>query len=441
MADEAVIDSPSEVVAEIDNAVDTSQQMGTEGEESTEQTGTEGESGESLRGSALWREVKSLTQEGKPLTPKQLSALNKAIHKADAIESKYPDGLSAIESTVEAVRQLAEDETAPLDKVIEETLQERNYFRELDSLFTNGKPEFVDKMAEASPEAFQNIAPAVFRKYAEVNPEGYSAYVAQAVVQHMNSAEVPLQFRILASFLPQLPDSPAKEQVLNAAEALFGWVEGLRGMAAKKIEQKAIPGAANGSGGEDREQQLAQREMNVTRLDWNSSIRAEGVNFVMSEAQKVAGKTPLSEKEKQTVLAKVGEEMEARLTADRRYGEAMQGYLKAGNRSGYIQRIQSERKKLIPGAVRRAVADVVEARPKGGNKTAGNQDSKQSAPVKKPVNGQMTGATQFRRIAGPPRTLGMNVDLGRTTHTMLTKRQAYIVGQKEPVQWGPLAKA
>lgn len=432
MPEEAgLLEAPIDAAAEIDAAVSTEvDAASTEVAETGEEQQVEGAES-SLKGSALWREVKSLTNEGKPLTPKQLSALNKVIHRNDAFESKYPEGLSAIEAQMAAVKPLIEDESIPFDQAIEQTLQERNYFRELDGLFTAGKPEFVDKMADASPEAFQNIAPAVFRKYAEVNPEGYSAYVAQAVVQHMNSAEVPLHFRILASFLPQLADSPAKEQVLNAVEALYGWSEGLKRMASTKVEPKAIPGQQNSQPGEDQTAQLAQREMNVTRQEWNSSIRSEGVSFVMSEAQKAAGKAVLSEKEKQSVLAKVGEELEARLTADRRYGEAMQGYLKAGNRNSYLQRIQSERKKLIPGAVRRAVGDVIEARPKNAPKQA------QAAPTgqKKPATNQLQGAVQYRKIAGPPRTLGMKVDLNKTTHGMLEKRQA-ILEDGSRVTWG-----
>ena len=431
MPDEAaLLEAPTDVVAEIDNAVDSS--AGTAEDTSVGETDSGAESTESseasLKGSALWREVKSL----EAIPPKLKAALNKVIHRSDAIETKYPDGLSAIEGQMAAVKQLVSDESMPMEQAIQEAIKERTYYHKLDNLFSDGKPEFVDELISTSPEAFQNIAPAVFRKYAEVNPEGYSAYVAQAVVQHMNSAEVPLQFRILASFLPQLPDGPAKEQVLNAVEALYSWSEGLKGMAAKKIEQKAIPNSQNGNNGEDQTAQLAQREMNVTRQEWNASIRTEGVSFVMSEAQKAAGKTALTDKEKQTVLSKVGEELEARLTADRRYGEAMQQYLKAGNRNSYIQRIQSERKKLIPGAVRRAVDDVIQARPKTAPKQA-------QAPVngqKKAADPKLTGAVQFRRIAGPPRTLNMQVDLNRTTHSMLEKRQAYIKGENVPVQWG-----
>jgi hypothetical protein len=439
MPDEAVIDAPvEEVVADIsvDTAADTADVSADTGQDSSDNQG-DTDSGESLRGSALWRDVKSATQAGKPLNPKQLSALNKVIHRSEAIESKYPEGLSAIEQRMASLKPLIEDEAIPFEEAIQKISQERAYFREFDNLFTSGKPEFVDKLSDASPEAFQNIAPAVFRKYAEVNPDGYSAYVAQAVVSHMNSAQVPMQFQVLEAFWPQVPDFPGKQQFQKALASVIDWTDSLKGMAAKKIEQKAIPGTGDQPAGPEREQQLAQREMNVTRMDWNASVKAEGVSFVMSEAQKAAGKVALSEKERQTVLAKVGEELEARLTADKRYGEAMQGYLKANNRSSYLQRIQSERKKLIPGAVRRAVDDVIAARPKAAPKAPAAQNS---AP-RKTSDPALTGAVQFRRIAGPPRTLGMTVDLGKTTHAMLEKRQAFIKGEKNPVQWGPLARA
>jgi hypothetical protein len=432
MADEAgLLEAPTDAVAEIDAAVSTevdaaSTEVAETGQEAQDD-GTE----TTLKGSALWREVKSL----EAIPPKLKAALNKVIHRNDAFESKYPDGLSAIEAQMNAIKPLIEDESVPFEQAIEQTVQERNYFRELDGLFTAGKPEFVDKMAEASPEAFQNIAPSVFRKYAEVNPEGYSAYVAQAVVQHMNSAEVPLQFRILASFLPQLADGPAKEQVLNAVESLYGWSEGLKRMASTKIEPKAIPQQQNGQPGPDREAQLAEREQQITLSEWNSSIRAQSEGFVRSEAVKAAGKAQLTEQEHQKVLAMVKEEYTARLIANRGYTSAAESYVKAGNKNSYIQRVQSEQKKILPGAVRRAVGDVIEARPKNAPKQS------QAAPTgqKKPVTNQLQGAVQYRKIAGPPRTLGMKVDLLKTTHGMLEKRQA-ILEDGSRVTWGAMVK-
>lgn len=433
MPEEAVLDAATLDAPEIDSGVDTSvvddSQVADDGSQGSEDSSTESTDSESLRGSALWREVKTLATEGKPLTQKQLSALNKIIHRDNELSTRYPDGFKAVESQLEAIQQLADDPTVPMDRVIQETLQERNYFRELDSLFTSGKPEFVDKMADASPEAFQNIAPSVFRKFSEVNPEGYSSYIAQVALSSMNSSEIPLQFRILASFLPQLPDSPAKEQVLNAVEAIFGWSEGLKAMATKPIAPKLPENTGKSENGNDSN--LQSREMNVTRREWNGSVQREGVDFVLSEATKAAGKNKLTDKEKQTVVSKVGEELEARLSADRRYGETMQGYLKNGNRNAYIQRIQSERKKLIPGATRRAVDDVIAARPKQAAKPNG-----QAQPSTKKSAQADSGVPQYRRISGHPKTIGKQVDLNRTSHTMLTKRQAYLVGEKEPVQWG-----
>jgi hypothetical protein len=434
MADEAaVIDAPAEETPAIDGGASTevdssSTQVEDGGAEPQLVDGSE-----SLKGSALWREVKTLTAEGKPLTPKQLSALNKVIHRADAVDQKYPDGLSRVEKTMEAIRQLAPDQNVPIEEVIDGTVKELNFFHELDQLFSTGKSEFVDKLNETAPEAFQNIAPAVFRKYAEVNPEAYSAYVAQAVMGHMNAAEVPLQFRILASFLPQIPDGPAKDQVLSAVNAIYAWSETLKGLASTKVQPKAIPGAETRANGDDLATQNENLKLENSRIQWNASIRDEGINFVFSEAQKAAGKVQLSDQDKKTVLAKVAEEMEARLTVDKQYGQAMQQYLKTGNRSAYLQRIQSERKKIIPGAVRRAVADVIESRPTNAPKAAVNGNGI----VKKPAAPQLNGAPQFRRIAGHPKTLGMVVDLGpgKTTHSMLLKQQAYVKGQKEPVTW------
>jgi hypothetical protein len=429
MPDEAaLIDAPQDAVAEVE--VSTEVDAGsTEADGGGEESQAEG-SEQSLRGSALWREVKSLTQEGKPLTPKQLSALNKVIHRADALDSKYPEGLTALEGRMAAIKPLIEDESVPFEQAIAQTVQERDYFRELDSLFTGGKPEFVDKMADASPEAFQNIAPAVFRKYAEVNPEGYSSYVANAVVAHMNSAGVPMNFQVLDAFWPQVPAFPGKDQFQKALVGIIDWSDALKGLAARKIEQKAIPGQQNGQPDANRETQLAEREQQITLSEWNSSIRAQSEGFVRSEAVKAAGKTALTEKEHQTVLAKVKEEYSARLQGNPGYTSAAGGYVKAGNKASYIQRVQSEQKKIIPGAVRRAVMDVIEARPKNTPKVAPSQNG-----PKKPAT-SLTGAVQFRKIAGPPRTLNMQVDLNKTTHTMLTKRQAYIKGEDRPVTWG-----
>lgn len=346
MADEAaVIEAPAELEAP---AIDTSAVVDTDStttEENTQET-TESTEGEGLRGSALWREVKSATQANKPLTPQQLSALNKVIHKAQALDTKYPDGLNSIESRMQALKPLIEDESVPFEQAIEQIGRERAYFREFDNLFTSGKPEFVEKLSEASPEAFQNIAPSVFRKYAEVNPDGYATYVSQAVVQHMNSAGVPTNFQVLEAFWPQVPDFPGKQQFQKALASVMNWTDSLNQLAARKIEQKQI---AQPEAGPDRESQLAEREQSIMLTEWNSSLRDQSNSYALSEIAKAAGTRKLTEQERQSALAKVKEEYTARVQGNRALTDTLNGYVKAKNQAAFTQRIQSEQKKLIPG--------------------------------------------------------------------------------------------
>lgn len=405
----------------------------TETVETPEQTAeTEGQSqeiessGEQLKGSALWRETKANLDANKPLTPQQVAGIRKAIHRAEELDRRYPDGLNHLDSTFQAVQKLADSPGATIEQVIEQTLQEKEYFREFDDLYTNGKAEFVDKLADADGAAFQQIAPAVFRKFAELNPDGFSSYVSQAVLNHFNSAEVPLQFQILRAFLPQLPESPATEQIKNACESIFGAFDALRQFASKPVTSKDFkPQVA-----EQQTTNQPDQGLDLTRREWNLSVQQEGMNLVLSEAQKAAGKQQLSEKEKQKVVSLVAEEMDARLAVNKNYGEAMQGYLRNGNKAAYLQRIRSERKQIVPNAVRRAVEDVLAARPKAAPK----QQAQNPAQPQRQQNGQFQG-TEYRRIAGHPKTLGMVVDLNRTTQSMLLKKHAYIKGEQKPVQW------
>ena len=431
MPEEALLDAAVDVDQPAD-AVDTSVDDGSDAVD----TGDDGTSVQQtdtaeLKGSSLWRDLKGPLYSGKSLTKDQIKAVRNAIQAEAQISAKYPEGISAIESTLSAVKSLADDESVPIEQAIQETLQERSYFRELDGLYTSNPAEFAKKIREASPEAFENLAPQVIRQYAETNPEAYSAQMAQSVVQHMNSAEVPLQFRILATFLPQLADGPAKDQVMQAIEAIYGWEQGLRSLSQKKIEPKQVPQTQTQQTGQDPQMQ----QMDVTRREWNLETRDDGVNMVMSAAQKELSalkKTGLNDAEKKKVLGKVSEELDARLLMDQQYGKSMQGYLKAGNKAAYIQTLNSKRKLIVPAAVKRAVQDVIAERPA---KTATQQ--------KQPVNGKpaqtmkpASGAIQFRKISGPPKTAGLIVDLGRTPQSMLVKRQAYIKGEERPVSWG-----
>jgi hypothetical protein len=402
--------------------------------------GGEGAAGEVLSGTKLWNAVKDGI---KALDPHLQKSINKAIHKLQGIEKSLPEGgIEQVTKTLTAVKQLSEDPSVPVEKAIADTLAERGYFRELDQAYTEGSPAFVEKLATAKPEAFDRLAPEVFAKYAQTNPDGFSAYVAGTVLNHMNQAEVPLQFRVLATFLPQLPDGPAKTQVVDAIEAIYGWSQSLRGLAAKKPaevkpgeQQAGGKAGANGKPGDEVEtlrQQNEQLKTTATLQNWNTEALEPGIRSVNSEADKYAAgkKYKLDDADRKKVLVKVGEELDIRLAGNKGYGETMRGYLKAGNKQAFLQRLESERKKLIPGAVRRAVDDVVAERPKAAVKSAAVKGA-----AVKTAGAQAGGGDGVEWIAGHPSTQGLTVDLNRTTHAMLLKKQAYVKGRNTKVSW------
>jgi hypothetical protein len=418
-----------------DGAADTGAGGGDQSGDLGDEAGLDDAAGvEGLTGAKLWHAVKAKL-EG--LDPKERGAINRTIHKLAAIEKALPEGgIEKVTATLAAVKQLSEDPAAPTEKVIADTLSERSYFRELDQAYTEAKPEFAEKLATASPEAFDKLAPMVFAKYSETNPEGFAKFVAETALSHAQSMDVPLHFKVLSTFLPQLADGPAKDQVIAAVEGIYGWSQALKGFAAKTPAAKVgagKTGEGDGKALETREQQLAERETQVTLKSWNNEALQPGIRAVYAEADKIAGKQKLTGDERKKVLSKVGEELDIRLAANKGYGETMRGYLKSGNKQSFIQRLESERKKLIPGAVRRAVDDVVAERPKPVTKKAGAAEAGTKPGTA--AAGAADAGDKVEWIAGHPSTLGQVVDLNRTTHAMLLKKRAYVKGKATPVAW------
>ena len=430
-----MMEAPIEDVA-VDTGIEETPEIESSSESTEGDTPTNDDSdlsqddGTELSGSKLWNASKEKLKE---LDPKLARAINKAIHKADSLSKKYPEGFDHIDGTLAAVKQLADDPSMPTERIISEAVAERSFFRELDNLYTSNPKGFLDKIIDpndpVSVETFQHAAPEFFNKFSELNPDGFASYVSRVTTGYLDSQGIPTQFALLRTFLPMLPaDNPATKQIQDAFEKIYGMTENLRNFAKNPINPERKTQAEAPKQGEDYQ----QREMNLTAREWNTEIQQSGINMVHSEAAKYSGKQKLTDQELRTVVSKVSTEMEAILMAKKGYGEAMHGYLQAGNKAAFHQRLQSERKQLVPAATRRAVEDVLASRPKAVSKPTGNTPTKDG---QKPLQ----GAPQAQRIAGHPKTLGWQVDLNRTPHHLLLKNQAYVVGKQGLYTW-PAAK-
>jgi hypothetical protein len=143
-------------------------------------------------------------------------------------------------------------------------------------------------------------------------------------------------------------------------------------------------------------------------------------------------KMTLTDAEIKNIKSVVREEFDTRLSADRRYGEAMRGYIAAGNKRAYIDRASSEGKKLLPSIVARHTNAELDKR------ATAKPAAKATTNGAKPAvngNGARADATGAVWLAGSPASQGLQVDYNRTTQGMLLRNEAYVQGKKELHKW------
>ena len=433
MSDEsAVMDAPEIGASEVtDVSTDTSTDTGDSGGESS--SGTPEVQGDvaNLRGGELYRAVKNKLKE---LDPKLARSIRNAIHIADKADRASGGDLDSFQKRAELVSRLSEGpETGQTpEQIVENTLAERNFWRDFDSKFETGDPAVINQMAEVNPESFQKLISPAINKFAELNPEGYSAMIAQPMLSYFDQQEIPLQFQILKTFLPNMPEFAGRQNIVEALDRIYSTMESLKPMAARPIAPRATEGKKQTGGLDQREQTVQQREVMLQRREWDGETSRPGVELRDSEMTRIASaqKVTLTAQEQAKVKAAVNQEVEVRLAAQKSYGQAMRGYLEAGNKKAYMDRARSEYQKLIPTATKRAVQDVIDARKAAPVKTN---------PARQNVNQQqgerMQGDGLTKWLSGHPKMSGKTVDYGRTTTSMLLKKEAYLKGEKGLYKW------
>jgi hypothetical protein len=380
----------------------------------------------------LYKQAKAELEAIKAKNPALAKQIQTALIRQDKADRVLPIGFEKASNIIKDLEQLAYpgSEGRAVEQVLTDVRAEVQGWRAFDAKISAGDPSVIDELATAAPEALQTLVPAALNKFSELNPEAYSALVSQPIMADANQAEIPLQLTMLRTFIPRLPDSPEKNEIIAAYNKITEWLDRLKGLASKPITPKAA--AATGKDGKDAEATHAARELDLTRREYNTRSTGYGSKLVDSETARIVGATKLTDDQKKQIWSKVAEELDARLAANRDYGQAMRGYLANRNEEGYRRRLHSEYHKLIPGAVRRAVDDLgikptQKPGPKAGEKKAA------VVPGKKPAAVVPEG---FEKISGHPRTVsGMApIDLIATTQGMLMKHTAILRGGKK-VRW------
>lgn len=368
----------------------------------------------------LWKQpaIKTKITELQKENPTLAAKVKAALIADSQLRKDLPEGIKPLVELRNKISELADSdyEGATPEQMLEYAKNEVTFWREFDSQISAGDPQVLDKLYEVSPDAFFKLVPAALDKFSDVNPDGFSSYISNVVLSDMSKSDIPVQFSILRAFLPKLPDGEAKDEVINAINAIYGWSQKFGELSKKPV----IPASKQVDKQPDIEQQRAEIErqkVEVTRQQWNTESVPYGVNMLQTEAQKIAGKNKLSDQQMSQIGAKVAEEIEIRQSANQEYGKAMRAFLQSGNKEAYKRRLHSEYQKLIPGAVRRAYDDVIGSQKQPAKVVA------QKPTVQKPVVKKDASGEQVSHLSSYPKD---KIDVVRTSNSMLSERKAYL---------------
>ena len=445
MADETtgVMDAPSAIETDTSTSLDT-------GATSTDTTGTvsdatgtadaiddgdspqAGETGD-LHGPELYRSVKDKLKNGEKLSTAEIRSIRKAIWQANEAHKATDGNLEGFLKQREIFSRLSDgDETLTPEQVVEQAIDFKNFWTSFDDKFQAGDASIVKQMAEANKDSFRALAPAVMDELSRVDNTRFSNYVARSAQSFLDSQGAAVNFAILNAFLPKIPDFPGKEQLVEAIQGIYGAYDGISKLASTKPEEIKV-----GGGQEDDKtaSPAPDRELDITRREWNLNAGRPNVELRDSEMVRAAQarKMTLTEQEKGEIKAAVRDEFESRLAANRKYGEAMQGYIRSGNRRAYEERATSEGKKMLPGIVQRQTNFILDKRSQQKPAAAAKPNGSATKTVAQPAK-DATG-NLIQHLSAHPRTLGKRIDLNRTTHSMLERNRGYIVGEKPLYEW------
>jgi hypothetical protein len=437
MPDEAVLDIGAELESEGAEEVEQGAEAEVEGAEQAESV-----DGEPTSAASTWKQLKDKLKD----SPDLHREVKKALHHWEESRKLLPDGVAKTVERLKLMEQLDDNTddaeyvpgSTPIEQVISNTLAERSFWRDYDNAFQAGDPKIINQMVEANPESFQKLIPAAMDRFADVNPEGFSAYICKSVSGYLGNAGIPLQLALLERTLPsEAPRDANGNQdqalvtVIEAFKAIKGVVEQINTTAKNPIAPKAIQGQQPGTKTGTEGNNLEQREMNVLHDEWLREIRPRSESFTVNEIKKIAPSVKFTPAEANSIRNAVRTEINARVTANTAYQGKIKSLLKAKNKTSYSMTVESEHKKIIPGAVKRAVDDVLAKR-----KTAQGKKATPGATTAQAKPGQATVQTdnnKYEWISDSPTRLGLKVDFRRGG--IQADNTAYIVGRAKPVKW------
>lgn len=413
MPEEATMEAP---VVESTGG-ETSSQEQSFSEESTQSTGAEkqGESGAEQQEASqtpVKGDLRSLLKDPakrealKALDPSLPGLLRDALHGREQLMKEFPGGLNEAVEFRKIVHEMGGREG------LQEVRQTVDDYSNLDTLYTEGKPEFVQQIAEGDPEAFSRMVPHAIEQFAKVNPEHYQHIMARVLVNTFDGVGLSNALKGLI----QSADDKAKPGI----QEILDYVESFRPIAAKVPEKKV----------DAREQQLTQKEQEFAQRQAESLMKSVDTDSIRHrdsvierEIKPFGDWQTMDPDRKGAVASWISQRIGKALSADRNFIERRQRLIANGDREGLAKLERDKLSEMVPKLVPQA------AKVFGVTKNAAKpaqQPAKQSAQPAKPAP---KGFTMVKSAPNPA-----NVDRSKTTSDMIFANQA-VLKNGSRIQW------
>ena len=299
----------------------------------------------------LSADVKQTLAEIKSKNPALANQLQRALFKSAEVDRVLPGG---IRQAQELQKQIAE--WGGPEKV-KQTREELAYFSDLDSQFTAGDPRFISAMIETpeGQEAFQKLAPSMFDKYLEMNPEGYGAYVSKVFTADMVQEGIPLALERLQDFIGDNP------KAMEVWKKLAGYVNRINGFAQKPVAPTKT--AAKSPEVDARVAELDKREQELERGAWGNTAKLEHLKLFESELAKAARDRKLSDLQVSAIKELYAPRVDKAILKTPKFDETLERYFTAKDREGYNRYMASIYKTEVPKALKTAMDAILPSRP------------------------------------------------------------------------------
>lgn len=372
-----------------------------------------------VKGGKLGAKTKEALNQIKATNPRLARELSRALFAQERYKQELPGGLQELSELKQTVERLGGAEG------IAKFQKEYDEYNDIDQRFTSADPKFIDDLT-GSPEgqaSFLKLAPSMIQKFEELDPDGYSGYVARVFAADMNAANLPLTLERLGDFIGE---NPRAQELLAGVK---GYLQRINGFASKQSAAPQPKREQPNGEIDQRAAELQRRETEFRQREYSATSRQVSEGIFNAEWSRQTKGLNLTKDQIQTAKELYQLRMGS-IAKDKAFNDNLNRFFASDDRNGFNRYVTSAYEKHIPEVLRQvirrvaprtATATAAAGKPNGAPSTPGAQKTTvaTATAAKTP-----TPERGFTNVAGIPAS--SDVDYSRTTRDMWLNGQAVL---------------